>query len=139
MSKLVDGAIRMVDEPALTAINMRLRDDYVADCVRGVDRWNKIIEKAGIDFRLRLPHVAFHRNIGEFHNVEASPDGELLSDTEWNRRKSDWLPSKDDGDFVASLMTPCRERGKFAPWISVPKVDIDSKPGDFEYVKVHQE
>src|SRR5271156_321953 len=97
VSKLVDGAIRMVDEPALTAINMRLRDDYVADCARGVDRWNKIIEKAGIDFRLRLPDVAFHRNIGEFQNVEASPDGGLLSDTEWNRRKNDWLPSKDDG------------------------------------------
>ena len=64
---------------------------------------------------------------------------ELLTNAEWTRRKNDWLPSKNDGDFVASLMTPCRERGKFAPWISVPKVGIDSKPGDFEYVKVHQE
>ncbi len=36
-------------------------------------------------------------------------------------------------------MKPCWERGKFAPWISVPKVGIDSKPGDFEYVRVHQE
>ena len=26
--KLVDGAIKRVDEPALTALNMRLRDDY---------------------------------------------------------------------------------------------------------------
>jgi benzoyl-CoA 2,3-epoxidase subunit B len=139
VSKLVDGDIRIVDEPALTAINMRLRDDYVADCARGVDRWNKIIEKAGIEFRLELPHVAFHRNIGEFQNVGASPDGELLSEAEWTRRKDDWLPSKADGDFVASLMRPCFERGKFAPWISVPKVGIDSKPGDFEYVRVHQE
>jgi benzoyl-CoA 2,3-epoxidase subunit B len=139
VSKLVDSEIRVVEEPALTAINMRLRDDYVADCARGVDRWNKIIEKAGIDFRLKLPNVAFHRNIGEFHNVEASPDGELLGEAEWTRRKDDWLPSKADGDFVASLMKPCFERGKFAPWISVPKVGIDSKPGDFEYVKVHQE
>jgi benzoyl-CoA 2,3-epoxidase subunit B len=139
VSKLVDGAIRLVDEPALTAINMRLRDDYVADCARGVDRWNKIIEKAGIDFRLKLPHVAFHRNIGEFENVEASPDGKLLSEAEWTRHKDGWLPSKEDGDFVASLMKPYWERGSFAPWISVPKVGIDSKPGDFEYVRVHQE
>jgi benzoyl-CoA 2,3-dioxygenase component B len=139
VNKLVDGEIKMAEEPALTAINMRLRDDYVADCARGVDRWNKIIEKAGIDFRLKLPHVAFHRNIGEFQNIEASPAGELLSEAEWTRHKDDWLPSKEDGDFVASLMRPCFEPGKFAPWISVPKVGIDSKPGDFEYVRVHQE
>src|SRR5262249_50167716 len=43
--KLVDGVIKRVDEPALTAINMRLRDDYTTDCQRGLDRWNKIIEK----------------------------------------------------------------------------------------------
>ena len=39
--KLVDDEIKRVDEPALTAINMRLRDDYTADCQRGLDRWNK--------------------------------------------------------------------------------------------------
>ena len=70
VSKLVDGRIKMVDEPALTAINMRLRDDYVTDCAKGVERWNKVIEKAGVNFRLKLPHVAFHRQIGEFQNVQ---------------------------------------------------------------------
>src|SRR4029079_13253481 len=44
--KPVDGEIKRVEEPALTAINMRLRDDYTADCQRGLDRWNKIIERA---------------------------------------------------------------------------------------------
>ena len=34
VSKLVDGKVRMVEEPALTAINMRLRDDYVATAPR---------------------------------------------------------------------------------------------------------
>src|SRR3979411_3228044 len=43
--KLVDGQIKLIDEPALTALNMRLRDDYVTDCGKGVERWNKIIEK----------------------------------------------------------------------------------------------
>ena len=74
VSKLIDGQIRMVDEPALTAINMRLRDDYVTDCAKGVERWNKVIEKTGIGFRFKLPHVAFHRHIGEFQNVKASPE-----------------------------------------------------------------
>ena len=51
--KLVDGEIKRVDEPALTALNMRLRDDYTRDCAKGVERWNKIIEKTGVDFRWR--------------------------------------------------------------------------------------
>jgi benzoyl-CoA 2,3-dioxygenase component B len=138
VSKLVNGDIKMVDEPALTAINMRLRDDYVADCQKGVDRWNKAIEKTGVPFRFKLPHVAFHRHIGEFQNIHASPEGRSLSDAEWARQKDQWLPSKDDGDFIQSLMQPCWERGKFASWIAPPKVGIDNKGGDFEYVKIHQ-
>jgi benzoyl-CoA 2,3-dioxygenase component B len=138
ISKLVDGKIKMVDEPALTAINMRLRDDYVADCNKGVDRWNKVIEKAGISYRLALPHVAFNRQIGEFANVNATPAGEIVSDVAWEQDKDRWLPSKADGDFIESLMRPCWERGKFASWIAPPKIGIDNKPGDFEYVKIHQ-
>jgi benzoyl-CoA 2,3-dioxygenase component B len=138
VSKLVDGKVKMVDEPALTAINMRLRDDYVADCAKGMERWNKAIEKAGLAFRFKLPHVAFHRQIGEFQTVNATPDGEVLSDAEWTRQKDQWLPSKADGDFIQSLMQPCWEPGRFASWIAPPKVGIDNKGGDFEYVKIHR-
>jgi benzoyl-CoA 2,3-dioxygenase component B len=138
VNKLVDGKIKMVDEPALTAINMRLRDDYVADCAKGMERWNKVIEKAGVNFRLALPHVAFHREIGEFGGIKASPAGELLSENAWEQKKDQWLPSKADGDFIESLMQPCWDRGKFAPWIAAPRVGIDNKPGDFEYVKINQ-
>jgi benzoyl-CoA 2,3-dioxygenase component B len=136
--KLVGGQITTVQEPALTALNMRLRDDYVKDCQGGVNRWNKIIEKAGIKFEIKLPSVAFHRHIGEFMRVKASPDGKVLTETEWVKMRDQWLPSKEDGDFIASLMKPCWERGKYVPWIAAPKVGIDNKPGDFEYVKVHQ-
>jgi len=110
----------------------------VNDCAKGVERWNKVIEKAGVNFRLKLPHVAFHRHIGEFQNVKASPDGKVLSEAEWAKQKDAWVPSKADGDFIGSLMQPCWERGKFATWISSPKVGIDNKAGDFEYVKIHQ-
>ena len=68
----------MVDEPALTALNMRLRDDYTSDCTKGIERWNKIIEKTGVNFQLELPHTAFHRQIGEFRNVQATPKGVLV-------------------------------------------------------------
>lgn len=134
--KLVDGEIRLVDEPALTALNMRLRDDYTNDCAKGVERWNKIIEKAGVNFRLELPHTAFHRQIGEFTNVQATPKGLLLSEAEWQKVRDDYLPSLADGDFIASLMQPVMEPGKFAGWIAPPKVGIDNKPGDFEYVQI---
>ena len=33
--KFVDGEIKLVDEPALTALNMRLRDDYTARLRQG--------------------------------------------------------------------------------------------------------
>ncbi|MGE0629571.1 MAG: benzoyl-CoA 2,3-epoxidase subunit BoxB [Hyphomicrobiaceae bacterium] len=136
--KMVDGAPKLVDEPALSAINMRLRDDYTKDCQGGINRWNKIIEKAGIPFEIKLPSVAFHRHIGEFAGVCALPEGALQSKEEWQDCRDAYLPSKGDGEFIASLMKPCWERGKFASWIAPPKVTIDNKPGDFEWVKLHQ-
>ncbi|HEX3936711.1 MAG TPA: benzoyl-CoA 2,3-epoxidase subunit BoxB, partial [Xanthobacteraceae bacterium] len=64
--RLKDGAILREDVPALSALNMRLRDDFVADAESGVERWwNRIIARHGIDYRLKLPHVAFNRRIGE--------------------------------------------------------------------------
>jgi benzoyl-CoA 2,3-dioxygenase component B len=134
--KLVDGKITRVDEPALTALNMRLRDDYTQDCVKGLLRWNKVISTAGYDFKLTLPNVAFHRAIGEFKDIHATPEGILIDDAAWNAKKSAWLPSTEDGDFIASLMTPVTNAGEFASWISPPKIGIDNKPGDFEYVKI---
>jgi benzoyl-CoA 2,3-dioxygenase component B len=134
--KLVNGEIKLVDEPALTAVNMRLRDDYTRDCAKGIERFNKIIERTGVDFRLALPHVAFHREIGEFKDVQATPSGVLLDQATWAKQKDQWLPSVSDGEFIASLMQPVSEPGQFASWIAPPKVGIDNRPGDFEYVKV---
>ena len=66
----------------------------------------------------------------------SSSYGAPLAEEEWQRHKDQWLPSKSDGDYIASLMRPCWERGAFAAWIAPPKVGIDNKPGDFEYVKI---
>jgi len=134
--RLIDGKVVISDEPALSAINMRLRDDYVKDATGGVNRWNNILKKEGVEFQITLPHVAFHRHQGEFSAVHADPEGNLLSVEEWEKRKDEWVPSKADGDFIDSLMKPQWEAGKYAGWISPPRVGIDNKPGDFEYVKV---
>ena len=135
--RLKDGRILRDEVPALSALNMRLRDDYVADAQSGIERWwNRIIERAGYDWRLKLPHVAFNRRIGEFAAIHSDPEGNLLSADEWHRRIGEFLPSGDDNAFVASLMKPVHEPGQFASWIAPPRTGIDNKPGDFEYVKL---
>jgi benzoyl-CoA 2,3-epoxidase subunit B len=108
----------------------------VIDCAKGVDRWNKIIEKAGVKFRLELPHTGFHRQIGEFGDIHVTPSGIIVDDATWARTRDEYLPSVEDGDFIGSLMQPVVEPGTFADWIAPPKVGIDNKPGDFEFVKI---
>ena len=135
--QLVDGKIVKTEIPALSAINMRLRDDYIRDASGGLRRWNIAIEKHGIPFEMTLPHEGFHRQIGTFSRGTIKPDGQVVSAEEWKARKDEWLPSVGDGGYIASLMQPVWEPGKFAGWIAPPKVGIDNKPGDFEYVKLH--
>jgi benzoyl-CoA 2,3-dioxygenase component B len=49
-----DGVIVVEETPALLAINERLRDDYIADSQRGLNRWNRVLQKYGIDVALTL-------------------------------------------------------------------------------------
>src|SRR3546814_16955246 len=86
-----DGdSFREKEEAALIALNERLRDDYVADCARGVMRWNQIIKRHGIDFELKLPHRAFHRQIGQFAEMRVNPQGRIISQAEWDAKHHDW-------------------------------------------------
>src|SRR5258706_1118669 len=90
---------RIVEErvPALSALNMRLRDDYVADAASAIERWwNRIIARAGIDYRIKLPHVAFNRHIGEIATIHADPDRNVLSQEEPQRRRDRVLPTSAD-------------------------------------------
>jgi len=125
------------EQPALLAINERLRDDYIVDCQRGVNRWNKEIEKHGVAMVLTLPHRAFHRRIGVFADVHVSPDGRIVTVDEWARQVHQWLPSPEDHAFVASLMQPVTVPGKMAAWIAPPARGIHGKPVDYGYVKLH--
>ena len=136
--KLIDGEFIAVEENALTAINMRLRDAYVEDCQKGVGRWNKVIGRSGVDFLIRLPHQAFNRAIGAFDGVSATPGGDVIEAGEWMRRRDEWLPTGDDGAFILSLTKPEMEPGAFANWIAPPKAGVNNMPGDFEYVKLAQ-
>ena len=129
------GALVEKEAPMLNALNEVLRDDYIKDSIAGVQRWNRVIEKTGVAFRLKAPHKAFHRQIGTLAGVKVSPDGQVVSEAEWNARRNEWLPSDEDRAFVASLMGRVVEPGKFAHWIAPPAVGINRQPVDFEYVR----
>lgn len=121
--------------PMLNALNEVLRDDYIKDSIAGIARWNRVLEKNGIPFRLAAPHKAFHRNIGALAGSKVSPDGRVLSEQEWKANVDKWLPSDEDRAFVGSLMGRVVEPGKFAGWIAPPVVGINRQPADFEYVR----
>ncbi|MCA3225782.1 MAG: benzoyl-CoA 2,3-epoxidase subunit BoxB, partial [Burkholderiales bacterium] len=129
------GQVVEREVPMLNALNEVLRDDYIKDSVGGVERWNKVIEKAGIPWRLTVPHKAFHRNIGTLKDVKVAPDGRVVGEQEWNARVAEWLPTDADRAFVASLMGRVVEPGRFANWIAPPVMGINRQPVDFQYVR----
>src|SRR5258708_27907069 len=73
VSEVVGGTIITKNGPALTALNERLRDDYIDEIADGVVRWQRAIDKAGIPFRVTLPHKRFHREIGNLAGDSLSP------------------------------------------------------------------
>ena len=129
-----DGRLGKTEVAALVGLNTDLRREYIGDCQNGVNRWNKILESAGMPQRLRLPHVAFNRKVGAFAGIEATPDGERITTEEWRRRQGAWLPTDVDKTHVRSLMRPVYERGKIAAWIAPPRQGINGKPFDYDYV-----
>ncbi len=130
-----DGKLVEREAPMLNALNEVLRDDYIKDSIGGVQRWNKVIEKAGLPFRLQTPHKAFNRKIGTLSGIKVSPDGRVVSEAEWNQKAAEWLPTAEDRAFVTSLMGRCVEPGKFANWIAAPVMGINRQPVDFQYVR----
>jgi benzoyl-CoA 2,3-epoxidase subunit B len=129
-----DAGIGEREATALAALNETLRDDYVADCQKGVDRWNRTLAEVGAS--LRLPHVGFNRSVGTFGKRRVSPDGRLVDEAEWSAQSSQWLPTDSDRQFVESLMVGVTEPGKIAGWVAPPATGIHARPPDFEYVKI---
>jgi benzoyl-CoA 2,3-dioxygenase component B len=137
MDVLREGKIAREDVPMRTALNEVLRTEYIKDCQRGVDRWNKTIRDEGIDFEVKLPSNRFYRQIGMWSGERFAPDGTRIDQATWDARKHEWLPNEADEAYVKSIMVPVYEPGKMASWIAPPNKGIDGKPGDFEYVKIY--
>ena len=135
--QLVNGEIAVKNVPALTAVNMRLRDDYKREIAKGIKRWNKTVSKSDIEFEFIVPHEGFNRAIGVFADLPIDIEGNVLSQEQFSKNRSLWLPTSSDGEFIQSLMKPFYGSGQFAGWIAPPKFSVDNKSGDFEYVKLH--
>ena len=131
----VDGKPGVVQIPAINALNERLREDFTADCNRGLIRWNKVLANHGVEKELYLPHHAFNRGIGAFADHWTAPDGSPLNEEEWRGARDDWLPTMEDRMFVASLMQPCVDPGKISSWIAPPQRGINGCPVDYDYVR----
>ena len=129
-----DGEITTDEVSALIALNYDLRREYIADCETGLKRWNRVLEKGGIERRLYLPHVGFNREVGIFAEHHITPKGDLVGADVWEANRDRWLPSEADKTHVRTLMRPVYEPGKIAGWIAPPSKGINDKPVDYEYV-----
>ncbi|MBA3243502.1 MAG: benzoyl-CoA 2,3-epoxidase subunit BoxB [Acidobacteria bacterium] len=136
MDVLREGKIVHEDVAMRTALNEVLRTEYIKDCQRGVDRWNKTIKDEGVDFQITLPAHKFHRQIGMWSTHKFTPDGQMIDDATFAARCGEWLPTDADEAYIKSLMKPVYERAKMASWIAPPAKGINGLPEDFEYVRL---
>ena len=130
-----DGRLQTMEVSLRNAMNEQLRDDYVEDCLKGVRKWNKVMEKAGLSFRFSLPSTRFNRGIGVYADHSFDLEGNLISDDEFQANLETWMPSTSDENYVKSLMKPVYEPGKMAGWIAPPRKGINGNPLDYEYVR----
>ncbi|MBT9557939.1 MAG: benzoyl-CoA 2,3-epoxidase subunit BoxB [Myxococcales bacterium] len=132
-----EGGFTSQEIPLRRAMNLVLRDSYVDDCYRALERWNGVLEKAGLTERLYLASDRFNRRMGSCANLPIAPDGSMMRPEVYAGRIADWLPTQGDLAYVRSCMVSVTEPGKFAGWIAPPRKGIDGQPIDFKYVQFH--
>ena len=132
-----NGTFTNTDVPLRNAMNEVLRDDYIADNMKGIVYWNKITAKHNIDFQFSLPSRRFNRRVGMYAGHPFGLDGKLMEQSEWDAKAAgEWLPTIADREYVQTLMKPSLEPGKYAGWIAPPAKGINGKEIEFEYVKL---
>jgi benzoyl-CoA 2,3-dioxygenase component B len=136
--KVPDGQGGLRDESisVRNGINEVTRLEYVKDCNVGVTRWNMAIKRAGVPFELKLPSTRFRRQVGVWSGVPTTPEGQPITQAEFDAKKDDWLPTPEDIAFIKSLMHRVIEPGKMAGWIAPPDRGINANAVDYEYVKL---
>ena len=85
---------------------------------------------------MSLPNRRFNRSVGLYAGTHFDLEGNPISEEEWERNATTWLPTAEDKAYVKSLMQPCLEPGKIASWIAPPAKGVNSQPAEFEYVRL---
>ena len=133
----VEGERLTTEEvPLRNAMNEILRDEYVKDNEKGVEYWNRIVEKTGLEHRFTLPNRRFNRSIGVYANHHFDSEGNLIDAATFEAKRHELLPTDEDREYVKSLMQRVTEPGKYAAWISPPAKGINKQGIDFEYVRL---
>ncbi|MCC7431291.1 benzoyl-CoA 2,3-epoxidase subunit BoxB, partial [bacterium] len=134
-----NGKTEKISIPMRRAMNAILLEDYVDDCHRALDKWNKILREENCEQKLTLPSTKFNRQIGVYSGKFYTPDGkQTVSEDEFKKHcAEEWFPNRADKNYVKNLMVQVTEAGKFANWIAPPYRGINHQPLDFEYVKFH--
>ena len=138
------GGLTKKEVALRTAMNEVLRDEYVIDCQRAVDKWNRTLQKtlapelqAQVPL-LTLPHRRFHRHIGVYamdagHYFD--PSGAPIDKATFTAHRPEWLPTAEDRAHLQSIMRPVHEPGKIAAWLAPPARGINGQAFEFEYVR----
>ena len=98
--------------------------------------WNKALAEEDCDYEVKLPSLRFNRKIGIQSTHLCDPMGNKINQEEWEARKYEWIPSSEEKQYVRNCMISVTELGKFANWITPPARGVNSKPLDFEYVRL---
>ena len=130
-----DGKLVTKTVALRTAMNEVLRDEYIEDCQRACDRWNRIIAKAGADFQLKIPHRRFNRSMGIYTEYDFDLRGKLIDKATFEQQRAEWLPTAEDRAYLNEIMKPVYEPGQYASWIAPPAKGIHGQPVDFAYVR----
>lgn len=129
--EVIDTPEGLQEVPTRNAMNYITRSAYVRDCMVGLTRWNRTIQKAGFELQLTLPSERFNRRVGIWSGTSVGVGGQATSASEI----ADTLPSEADRAYVKSLMVPVTEIGKCANWIAAAERGINNHPFGHEYVR----
>ena len=137
-----EGRLATTSVPLRNAMNEVLRDQYVTDCQRAVDKWNRTIERVlgerAAGHKLRLPNRRFHRQIGTYSMPAGNHfdlDGNPISAAAFAEQRSRWLPTPEDRVYLKEIQKPVTEPGKIAGWVAPPTRGINGQAFEFEYVR----
>lgn len=136
MDVLAGDKVAREEVPMRVAMNEVLRDAYVKDNENGVSKWNTELADQGMELRITLPSRRFNRKVGMWSEARFDPQGNLLTEAEWDKKRHDWIPSEEEKAFVRGLMKQVTKPGQVANWIAPPLKGINDQPFEYEYVKL---